>query len=56
MAAKFDIFRGLPDGEPVWIKAVETLDEAKRLVKQFAAHAPGDYFIFDATNGQVIAR
>jgi hypothetical protein len=55
MVAKFDIFMRLPDGQPIWIKAVESLEDAKRLLKQFASNTPGEYFIFDAGNGQVIA-
>ncbi len=55
MTAKFDIFLKLPDGQPVWIKAVESLEEAKRQLTQITANAPGDYFIFNTGNGQVIA-
>lgn len=54
MSAKFDIFMRLPDGQPIWIKAVESLDDAKRLLEQFASSTPGEYFIFDARKGQVI--
>jgi hypothetical protein len=54
MSAKFDIFMRLPDGHPIWIRAAENLEEAKRLLKQFASSAPGDYFIFDSRNGQVV--
>jgi hypothetical protein len=41
----------LPDG----IKAVETLEQAGRLLRQFAMSSPGDYFIFDTRQEQVIA-
>jgi hypothetical protein len=54
LSLKFDIFMRLPDGQPMWIKAVETFEEAKRQLKQIAATSPGDYFIFDTRNGQVI--
>jgi hypothetical protein len=54
MSAKFDIFKKLPDGQPIWIKAAENLEEAKRQLSQMAAVSPGDYFIYNATNGQVI--
>jgi hypothetical protein len=54
MSAKFDIFRRLPDGQPIWIKAVESLEEARHQLKQIAAISPGDYFIFNTGNGQVI--
>jgi hypothetical protein len=55
MSAKFDIFMRLPDGHPIWIRAAESLEEARRLLQQFASSAPGDYFIFDSRNAQVIA-
>jgi hypothetical protein len=54
VVVKFDIFKKLPDGHPIWIKAVESLDEARRQVMQIATEAPGDYFIFNAKNGQII--
>lgn len=54
MSAKFDIFKRLPDGQPIWIKAVESLEEAKRHVAQIAAISPGDYFIFNAGEGRVM--
>ena len=55
MGAKFDIFKKLPDGQPIWIKAVEGLEEAKRQVAELAAICPGSYFIFSTTNSRVIA-
>ena len=54
MILKFDIFMKLPDGHPIWIQAAESLEEARRQVLQIASEAPGDYFIFNAKNGQVI--
>jgi hypothetical protein len=52
--AKFDIFRKLPDGQPLWVKAVEGLEEAKRQLTQMAEMSPGDYFIYNTRNGQRI--
>ncbi len=56
IAASLDIFRKLPDGEPMWIKAVEGFDEAKREVSELAKLSPGDYFIFNTRTGRVIAE
>jgi hypothetical protein len=53
--AKFDIFRKLPDGQPLWLKAVVGLEEARRQLTQMAETSPGDYFIYNTRNGQVIA-
>ncbi len=55
MGAKFDIFRRLPDGHPVWMKAVKGLDEAKCELAQIAKLSPGEYFIYDTRNGNVIS-
>jgi hypothetical protein len=56
MNAKFDIFLKLPpDGNPIWIKAVDTLEEARHQVLRITEEAPGDYFIYNARNGQVMA-
>jgi hypothetical protein len=53
MSRNFDIFVRLPEGQPIWIKAVESLEEAERELNLIAAESPGDYFIFNAGNGQV---
>jgi hypothetical protein len=52
---KYDIFLKLPDGQPVWIKAEESLEQARMQVVKMAKDAPGDYFIFNARNGQLLA-
>jgi len=54
MNAKFDIFRKLPDGQPIWVKAVEGLEEAKRQLLEMENRAPGDYFIYDTRYGCVL--
>ena len=54
MSAKFDIFRRLPDGNPMWIKAVESLEEARRQLAQMSEKDPGEYFIFNTLNGQTV--
>lgn len=54
MKAKFDLFLRLPDGQPVWIKAVENLPDAQSELIRMSTDAPGDYFIFNAANGQLI--
>ncbi len=54
MREKFDLFMRLPDGQPIWIKAVESLEVARNQLAQMAASSPGEYFIFNTTNGQLI--
>jgi hypothetical protein len=54
MDAKFDIFKKLPDGHPLWVKAVDGLEEAKAQLARLAASSPGEYFIYSVRNGSVI--
>jgi hypothetical protein len=56
MIANFDIFMRLPDGQPVWIKAVDTLEEAGRQLAEIKAKLPAQYFIFNASNGQMFSE
>jgi hypothetical protein len=52
--AKLDIFVRLPDGHPIWVKAVEGLEEAKRQLAQMANENPGKYFIFNTRSGLIV--
>jgi hypothetical protein len=54
MGAKFDIFKKLPDGNPLWVKAVEGLEEAKAQLARLATNAPGEYFIYSVRNACVV--
>jgi hypothetical protein len=54
MDAKFDIFKKLPDGHPIWVKAVDGLEEARNQLDQMSRAAPGEYFIFNTRNGQIV--
>lgn len=51
MGAKFDIFKKLPDGHPLWVKAVDGLEEARVQLARLAATSPGEYFIYSVRNG-----
>ena len=55
MNYKLDIFRSLPDGQLLWIKAVEGVEEAKSQLRKLAERDPGDYFIYDTRLGCRIA-
>jgi hypothetical protein len=54
MPVKFDIFRQFPDGQPVWVKAVDDLEEARREINSLSDETPGHYFVFDARASAVI--
>jgi hypothetical protein len=54
MDQKFDLFRRLPDGHPIWLRAVDGLTEAKKQLSELAKTEPGDYFLYNSPSGQII--
>jgi len=51
---KLDIFQKLGNGQLIWVKAIEGLEEAHSELKQLARTKPGEYFIYDAHMGCAI--
>ena len=56
VSAQLDIFKRLPDGHPIWVKAVEGLEEAKRQLAKMASDCPGNYFIFNTRSGTIVVE
>jgi hypothetical protein len=56
MELGFDIFRSLDDGTPLWIKQVATLDDGKQHLAALMSAAPAEYFIRDASTGEIVHR
>lgn len=54
MGAKFDIFKKLPDGHPLWVKAVDGIEEARAQLARLAANSPDEYFIYSVHDGCVM--
>jgi len=54
MVPPFNILRVRKDGAPLWMEAVQTLEEAKARVQQLAATEPGPYVIFSQKTGNKI--
>lgn len=54
MDAKFDIFEKLADGHPLWVKAVDGLEEAHAQLARLAASSPREYFIYSVRNRCVV--
>jgi hypothetical protein len=52
----FDIFRTLDDGTPLWMKQVSTLDEGKDSLDALMSATPAEYFIRDASSGEIVFR
>lgn len=55
MMAKFDIFKRLPDGHPLWVNAIEGLEEAQAQLVRLYVTSPGEYFIYSSQNGGIVA-
>jgi len=54
MKITLDIFKRLPDGHPLWVKAVDGLEEARAQLVRLAASAPGEYFVYSVQHGRVV--
>ena len=44
----FDIFRTLPDGTPLWIEAVEGIENTRNRLIELERIAPDKYRIYDS--------
>jgi hypothetical protein len=51
----FDIFRGVPEKNAVWIDAAEGLLGARERMEQIARVEPGRYFVFSRLDHSVLA-
>lgn len=54
MKRTYDIFRRLPDGSPVWIEAVQTVEAARVRLASLLEAQPGDYFIYDLVHNKIV--
>jgi hypothetical protein len=55
MTETYDIFSDLADTGPIWIEAVQGLDNAKARITELLQAHPGNYFIYDPLAAKVIA-
>jgi hypothetical protein len=46
MNYKFDIFKRLPNGNTLWITAIDDLREAEKRMSRLALISSGEYFIY----------
>ena len=53
MKPKVDIFKKLPNGHMVWVRAVNDMGEARVQLKRLEYINPGQYFIYDNRFGGV---
>ena len=54
MNFKFDIFMRLPDGRPLLMDALESLDLAKERLANLASVSPREYFIYSEKDGGMV--
>ena len=53
MGSTFDIFKRFSDGDPLWVAAIEGLEQAKEQTNRLAGIEPGEYFVFSQRKGIV---
>ncbi|HTP43068.1 MAG TPA: hypothetical protein VMG82_00045 [Candidatus Sulfotelmatobacter sp.] len=55
-AITYDIFKEDPSGNPLWVEAVEGLEQAMNRMEELAAGGDCDYYLFCAQAGKVVRR
>lgn len=53
-SAMYDIFMRFSDGTPVWLEAIEGLDQAKRRLASLARTSDAEYFIYSEKSGGIV--
>lgn len=56
MSAIYDVFKGVPGREPIWVETVQGLENARMRLLKLCESCPGEYFVFDSLNAKIIAR
>jgi hypothetical protein len=54
VTATYDIFKGLPDREPIWVESVQGLDNAGARIIKLLETRPGDYFVYDSIAAKIV--
>jgi hypothetical protein len=58
MSLTYDIFERMPDGQPLWVKAVASLEEARMQIVALGrsrGRTARDFFVYDVRRGAEIA-
>jgi hypothetical protein len=58
MSLAYDIFERLPDGQPLWVQAVATLDEARTQIVALGCsrgRSVRDFFVYDVKRASEVA-
>lgn len=54
MSLAYDIFERLPDGQPLWVQAVGTIEEARTQIAtlgRIRQRSARDFFVYDVRRG-----
>jgi hypothetical protein len=57
MSPAYDLFERLPDGQPMWVKAVASMDDAQALIVNLIdsrGAVAKDFFVYDVKRGAVV--
>ncbi len=57
MSLAYDLFERLPDGQPMWVKAVASIEDARTLIMKLVVSrgaATKDFFVYDVKRGAVV--
>jgi hypothetical protein len=52
----YDIFRKLPEGQSIWIEAVQNLELAHVRLATLTKSEPGDYILYDLSRRLIVAE
>jgi hypothetical protein len=52
----FDILKRQDDGSFISLEAAQDLAAAQSRLQELSAQAPGEYFVFDQTTQQIVAK
>jgi hypothetical protein len=52
----FDILKRQDDGSFIWLEATQDLAAAQSRLQELSVQAPGEYFVFDQTTQQIVAK
>ena len=54
MKAPYDILRKDALGTPIWVEAVENLEQAATRIRELADRLPGEYIVFSQKTSQFV--
>jgi len=56
LSTRYDILKRHEDGTFVWLEAARDFSAAQARLRDLSTAIPGDYFVFDQTTQQIVAK